>query len=92
MENDQLVVDIREKNKSLKKFSAKMTNLELQLLDAKAKCGDFNKEEYVNSEPDMRENINRITPKKPDKKKVGEKIKGFFGTKLPLKSSKKKAA
>ena len=41
IENDKLTVDQKNKNSQLKKLSAKLTKLEVQLVEAQTRAGDF---------------------------------------------------
>ena len=44
MECDTLTVQLKEKNENLKKFSTKVTKLEIELIEAQAKSGTFDRE------------------------------------------------
>lgn len=88
IENDQLTVDNRNKNQQLKRFSAKLTKLEVDLVEAQTRVGDFGLGDGQLSEPDKRDNLPGVSPMQ--KKKVGA-LKAFFSSKPPWSKSKKAA-
>ena len=50
MECDTLTVQLKEKNENLKKFSTKVTKLEIELIEAQAKSGTFDRENTNDNE------------------------------------------
>ena len=88
MECDQLSVDLRNKNETLKKFSAKVTKLEIQVIEAQAQNGVFDRE---NSDPDTRQRAVGVSPN-PKKTGVSGKLKSFFGKIGKSKDNKKEVS
>ena len=43
MECDTLTVQLKEKNENLKKFTTKVTKLEIELIEAQAKAGTYDR-------------------------------------------------
>lgn len=80
MECDQLSVELRNKNENLKKFSAKVTRLEIQVIEAQAQSGVFDRK---SSDPDQNAHLRvaGVSPN-PTKNTVSGKLKSFFGNKL----------
>ena len=79
-------MDNKNKNQSLKKFSAKVARLEVQLIEVQANAGVFSTEDDQGTESVQRQSQAAVSPRKT---KVSEKLKSFFGNK-PLWKSKKK--
>ena len=80
MECDQLAVQLRQKNENLKKFSAKVTKLEIQLIEAQAQSGAFDRE---GTDPEQRHELGGVSPN-PKKSTVSDKLKSFLGNKLKI--------
>ena len=80
MECDQLTVQMRQKNENLKKFSAKVTKLEIQLIEAQAQTGAF---DQLDTDPENRQRLGGVSPN-PKKSTVSDKLKSFLGNKLKI--------
>ena len=86
MECDTLTVQLKDKNENLKKFSTKVTKLEIELIEAQAKSGTFDRENTADN--DQQDRSSGLLSPKPKKAKVSDKLKSFFGGKFSKRSGR----
>ena len=86
MECDTLTVQLKEKNENLKKFTTKVTKLEIELIEAQAKAGTYDR---GNTEDDnQQDRSSGLLSPNPKKSKVSDKLKNFFGGKFSKRSTR----